>query len=229
MKEYEIFLFDADGTLFDFDLAEESAIQSMCATSGLPYSPALLIKYREISAQLCDDFEKGVLTQTELQTLRFSRLFDEIGFVYDASHFNGRYLVELGKGSFLLDGAVEICKELVESGRVIYIVTNGFLAPQTARIENSPIIDYVSGYFVSEAVGFQKPHPSYFDYVFSHIPPVKKEKVLIVGDSLSADIAGGNNAGIDSCWLNGNGKHNETNIMPTYEIRELNELRGLVF
>lgn len=81
---------------------------------------------------------------------------------------------------------------------------------------------------MSEHIGFQKPHISYFEYVFSHIPSTPKEKILVIGDSLSSDIAGGNNAGIDSCWLNMSGMKNDTNTIPTYEISGLRELYGLV-
>ncbi|MCL1787791.1 MAG: HAD hydrolase-like protein, partial [Defluviitaleaceae bacterium] len=68
----------------------------------------------------------------------------------------------------------------------------------------------------------------YFDHVLARIPPVKKDKILMVGDSLTADVAGGNGAGIDSCWFNLRSIKNQTNIAPTYEIRKLRELERFV-
>jgi 2-haloacid dehalogenase len=141
---------------------------------------------------------------------------------------NERYLHELGKGSFLIDGAVEICRAITSCKNKIYIVTNGIFATQKTRIEHSAIKEYVSDFFVSEFVGYQKPHALYFDYVFSHIPKIDKNKTLLIGDSLSADIAGGNNSGIDSCWFNKSGDINDTDIMPTYEIRRLSELKKFI-
>jgi HAD superfamily hydrolase (TIGR01549 family) len=161
--------------------------------------------------------------------IRFERLFSEIGVQCDdASDFNTKYLAELGKGTFLIDGAVEICKEIVSLNKPIYVVTNGLLATQEARIKHSLIKDYITDTFVSSFVGFQKPDKEYFDYVFSHIPQISKDEILIIGDSLTADIAGGNNAGIDTCWYNEHGIENSTDIEPTYEVKHLSEILRFV-
>ncbi|MDR0503693.1 MAG: YjjG family noncanonical pyrimidine nucleotidase [Treponema sp.] len=225
MKNYNVFLFDADGTLFDFDRAEENALETVFKTCGLNYSRTVLERYREINKGVWKSYETGEISKEELQPLRFNRLFSETGVEYNACDFNAKYLYELGKGSFLIDGALEICREICSLNKQIYIVTNGILAVQKARIEYSAISGYIAGYFVSEFVGFQKPQKEYFDYVFSGIQTAGKEKILIIGDSLSADIAGGNNAGIDSCWLNLSGAVNDTGIAPVYEISSLHELR----
>jgi 2-haloacid dehalogenase len=232
-KRYDIFLFDADGTLFDYDMAEANALKIMFDYCGLDYSEAVRSKYREINSRVWKSYEKGEITKTELQTLRFTRLFNEIGVSYDVNHFNEMYINELGKGSFLIDGALEICGEITSrnqpgADKKIYIVTNGILATQKARIERSAIKEYISGFFVSEFIGYQKPHSLYFEYVFSHIPQTSKSNILIIGDSISADIAGGNNAKIDSCWFNRFGDINDTDIIPTYEINSLSELKKYI-
>ena len=228
MKKYDVFLFDADGTLFDYDVAEDYALKKIFASFLFEYSENIHMKYREINSQLWELYEKNEVTQAELQTLRFKRLFDYAGIVSDEKLFNEQYLYELGKGTFLIPGAAEICKAVVLKGKRIYIVTNGILATQQTRIEQSSINGYISGFFVSEPIGFQKPHLSYFEYVFANIPAIDKEKTLIIGDSLSADIAGGNNASIDSCWLNIAHKKNDTDIKPTYEIFGLSELYNFI-
>jgi 2-haloacid dehalogenase len=228
MNKYDVFLFDADGTLFDYDKAEENALKIMFGYCKFDYSENIRLKYRKINSQVWESYEKGEISKTELQTLRFLRLFNDLGIDYDAKTFNEKYLNELGKGSFLIDGALEICKKITSYDKNIYIVTNGMLTTQKARIEHSQIKEYISDFFVSEFIGFQKPQTQYFDYIFSHIPQIEKDRFLIIGDSLSADIAGGNNAGIDSCWFNKSGNKNSTNIMPTYEIRKLNELEKYI-
>ena len=228
MKTYDVFLFDADGTLFDYDKAEENALKVMFGYCGFDYTESVRLQYREINVQVWESYEKGEITKAKLQRLRFSRLFEDIGVFYDAEVFNERYLKELGKGAYLVDGAFELCRDIVSRNKRIYIVTNGILATQQARIQHSQIKEYISDFFVSEFVGFQKPHIAYFEYVFSHIPRTEKSKALMVGDSLSADIAGGNNAGIDTCWFNELGKANGTEIIPTFEIRRLNELHQFI-
>lgn len=228
MKKYDLFLFDADGTLFDYDMAEANALKITFDYCGFDYSENIRLKYREINSQVWKNYEKGEITQSELQTLRFKYLFNDIGIYYDVKNFNEMYLNELGKGSFLIEGALEICKEIVSCSKKIYIVTNGILKTQKTRIEYSLIKNYISDFFVSEYIGFQKPHISYFKYVFKHISQIEKNKILIVGDSISADIAGGNNVGIDSCWFNKSGDINNTEIIPTYEIRKLKELHKYI-
>jgi YjjG family noncanonical pyrimidine nucleotidase len=228
VRKYEIFLFDADGTLYDYDKAEKHALQTMFNYCGFNYAENTRTRYREINTQVWESYEKGEISKDDLQTIRFSRLFDEIGVKYDTSDFNTKYLAELGKGTFLIDGAIEICREIVSQNKQIFIVTNGILATQEARIKHSLIKDYVSDFFVSEFIGYQKPDPEYFEYVFSYIPKIEKNKILIIGDSLTADITGGNNAGIDTCWFNESRSINSTKITPTYEVRKLNELKKFV-
>ena len=228
MKKYDIFLFDADGTLFDFDKAEENAFKLTFKVFGFVYSDALLSRYREISDDLWKQHEKGKLAKNELQTMRFQRLFECFDFSCDGSDFNVKYLNALGQGTYLNEGALKICEEINSYGKKIFIVTNGILVTQVARIGNSLIKGLISDYFVSEHVGYQKPDIRYFDYVLTHIPATDKSKILIIGDSLTADIVGGNNAEIDSCWFNPNKKVNNTEAEPTYEINKLSEVSKFI-
>ena len=228
MKKYDIFLFDADNTLYDFDKAEAHAFEISFRNYGFHYTDAIREKYREINRQEWDKLEKGEISKDDLQTSRFVRLFDYVSVECDAKQFNDKYLYELGKGAFLIDGAREICEHIVSRGKKIYIVTNGILATQTSRIQHSSIKDHISDFFVSEFVGHQKPHPAYFEYVLSRIGQIAKCKILIVGDSLASDIQGGINIGIDTCWFNAKNADNHTGIAPTYEIRSLNEVSQFV-
>ena len=225
---YEIFLFDADGTLYDYNKAESNALKITFDDHGFSYTDDVLLKYREINSRVWKDFENGKISRSELQESRFNQLFNRFDITCDANEFNSKYLYQLGKGSFLIEGALELCKSICKQGKKIYIVTNGILATQTSRIKYSAITEYISDSFVSEQIGYNKPHQAYFDYVFSHIPPVDKSKILIIGDSLEIDIAGGNNAGIDTCWLNLSTNDNDSNVIPTYEINSLSELHWFI-
>ena len=84
----------------------------------------------------------------------------------------------------------------------LYIVTNAVASVQRSRLEGSAIASYISGAFISEEAGASKPSAAYFDYVFSHIDGITRDNCLLVGDSLSSDIRGANNAGIPCCWYN---------------------------
>jgi len=228
MKSYDVFLFDADGTLFNFNMAEACAFKTVYEECGFAYSDDILKRYSEINEQLWKSFEKAEVTIDEIKTLRFIRLFNEMGVHYDEYDFNDRYVVELGKGAFLIDGAKEICEEITRQGKKIYIITNGITKVQIARLGYSTIKEFVSDIFISELIGFQKPDVRYFEHVFSNMPQVDKERILVVGDSLTADIKGGVNAGLDTCWFNEKTAENSTDITPTYTIYNLSELTQFI-
>ena len=126
-----------------------------------------------------------------------------------------------------MPGALETCKMLSEYCS-LYIVTNGVSKTQHSRIRLSAIKDYFKDIFVSEDVGYQKPLKEFFDYVFEKINLIDKSRVLIVGDSLTSDIQGGNNAGIDTCWYNPKGIENTKKVNCTYEINNLQDLLSII-
>jgi len=228
MTNYKTYLFDADNTLYDFDKASAHAIKLLFNEYSFNYTDNIPARFIDIGMQLWERYEKGELSDAELQKLRFAELLTQLNITHDPVELNARYMYELGKCSFLLPGALEVCRQIAATGGHIYIITNGFWPTHEARIQHSPIEKYMSGFFVSELIGHKKPSAKFFDHVISHISPVDNGKILVVGDSLSADIAGGNNAGLDTCWFNPHGVENRTGVAPTYEISELREiLEGL--
>jgi 2-haloacid dehalogenase len=225
---YETILFDIDDTLFDFGKSEENAFRKAFLEFGLPaaledYRP----RYKEISKVLWGELEQGLITLSQLGKERFNRLFLEYDLKMDGEEFNTIYLDYLGMEGHLVAGAVEVCTTLAEDCRLA-VITNGFGEVQKSRIARSPLCSVFDQIIVSEEAGFQKPHKGIFDYAFSKLNIAEKEKVLIVGDSLTSDIQGGINYGIDTCWFNPRHKENTLGIMPTYEIRELWDLLKIV-
>lgn len=73
-------------------------------------------------------------------------------------------------------------------------------------------------------MGISKPDKKFFNIVFKSAAITDRRSVLIVGDSLTSDIAGGNNAQFDACWYNPDKKPNTTDSVCTFEIAHLNEL-----
>lgn len=221
--KYEVILFDVDDTLFDFGMTEKEALQKTFQAYGISTPLAdYLPTYKEISSVLWRELEQGITTLPELGEQRFKRLFQALGLTIDGAAFNRDYLVNLGKEVHLTKGAVELCSHL--SDYRLVIITNGFDAVQKSRIGGSPLCNSFECLVTSEEAGFQKPDKGIFDYVFSQLGMTDKSKVLIVGDSLTSDIQGGINYGIDTCWFNPHRKQNRLGIKPTYEIHDLMEL-----
>jgi YjjG family noncanonical pyrimidine nucleotidase len=224
LDKYKKILFDADGTLFDYDKAEETALKNVCLQYGIDYSTDRRNIYRGINSKKWVEFDKGIITKQHLQSSRFENYFSEIGVVnINAEEFNVCYLDYLADGSQLIDGAETVCRELSKH-KTLSIITNGIERTQLRRINKSAIKPYISDIFVSEKIGFAKPACEYFDCVFERLKLKDKSSVLIVGDSLLSDIKGGLNYGVDTCWYNPNGYTNTTEIIPTFEIKSLLEL-----
>ena len=103
------------------------------------------------------------------------------------------------------------------------ILTNGFKDVQLARIGGSVLKNSFEAIITSEEAGYQKPQAEIFEYTFNKLQIADKSRVLMIGDSLSSDIQGGNNFGIDTCWFNPQHKINSTTAQPTYEIQNWHE------
>ncbi|WP_040225227.1 YjjG family noncanonical pyrimidine nucleotidase [Bhargavaea cecembensis] len=225
--KYEMILFDVDDTLFDFGKSEKSALQLAFDEFGLPTGAAdYADQYKEISKELWRDLEQGLTSLPELGAERFRRLFLAQQLEIEADLFNARYLGYLGKEISLVDGAVEICEHL--AGCRMAVITNGFNDVQKSRIGGSPLCNTFEQIITSEEAGCQKPERGIFDYAFSKLQITDKTKVLMVGDSLTSDIQGGINYGIDTCWFNPDAKENHSGVQPTYEIRRLTDLISLL-
>ena len=97
-------------------------------------------------------------------------------------------------------------------------------AIQEGRLAHSTIAPYFKEVFISEQLHTQKPEPAFFDKVGQLIAGFSKEETLMIGDSLTADIAGGNAAGIDTVWYNPDHKENTSQVVPTYEVSTYQEI-----
>lgn len=225
--KYDLFLFDLDDTLMDFGETEKNAFTNVFTTHGFPNGLTdYRDSYRAISTVLWEDLEQGRTTLADLKTERFRRLFLERGLEIDAVQFGQMYLDLLGKEVHLIDGVASMLHSL--EGARIAVLTNGFKDVQLARIAASGLADTFEGIFTSEEIGFQKPQPEIFEHVFEQLQIEDKSRVLMVGDSLSSDIRGGNNFGIDTCWFNPKRKENNGLARPTYEIHDWKEFLTVI-
>ncbi|CAH0196639.1 Pyrimidine 5'-nucleotidase YjjG [Peribacillus sp. Bi96] len=225
--KYEIIFFDVDDTLLDFGISEKRALHNTFLEFGLPTGVEEYEgSYQEISRVLWRDLEQGIIHLTDLGVERFKRLFLKHELKIHADAFSQAYLRYLSKEIHLVPGAAEVCRNL--EGCRLAIITNGFTTVQTARIGGSPLCQTFEHLIVSQEAGFQKPERGIFDYAFSKLMITEKSKALIVGDSLTSDIQGGLNYGMDTCWYNPHQKDNNSGIKPTYEISKLTDLLEVV-
>ncbi len=227
MKKYKTLLFDADGTLFDFERAEYEAVRKLSEKLNIRFTNEVHSVYSRINDALWKQFEKKEITREFLQTARFERFLSKMNIEADAVKVNSMYLDFLSEGSYLLPGVYELCRNLSDEYSMA-IITNGITKSQTRRFNNSRLAEFFKYLFISETMGIQKPDKRYFDYVFKSMGIYDLSEVLVIGDSLSSDILGANNAGVDSCWFNPNNKPISLNANPTYTVSSLCQISDIL-
>lgn len=199
--KYHTFLVDADDTIFDFQKAFGLALKQSFEECGIAYKEEYRSVYKRINDSLWKQLERKEISREQLIALRFSRILEELQIDFDDRTLNDTYMKNLSQCSVFIEGADLFLEELQKMGDT-YIITNGFTATQTGRMNKFHMERYVKGWFISEQVGYDKPDIRYMEHVFAHIPDFDKDKTIIIGDGLSSDIAAANASGLKSIWFN---------------------------
>ncbi len=198
---YSWLLFDADGTLFDFDLAEKLALAALLQDLGQPFSDEAHQGYQRINKELWLAFELGKVTQAEIKTRRFETWLESLNVTADIENVSRDYLRYLSQQGPLLDYALETIQALSKKYQML-LLTNGLKEVQRPRFNASVLKPYITDIVVSGEIGFAKPDPRIFEAAFKIMGHPNKRNVLMIGDSLSADIGGGIAYDLDTCWYN---------------------------
>ena len=222
-------LWDMDETLLNFAAAERAALNALFQEFGFgECSDAMLERYSKINRSYWERLERKELTKPEILVGRFRDFFEAEGLDGTvAVEFNEKYQLSLGDTIVFRDDSYNIVKSL--RGKVKqYVVSNGTIAAQTKKLRLSGFGELMDGVFLSEDLGVEKPDILFFKKVFEEIHPEDKSQVMIVGDSLTSDIQGGNNAGIITCWYNPEQKPYQGDLRIDHEIRDLHEVYDLI-
>lgn len=217
---YEWILFDADETLFHFDAY--AGLQRMFANYNVDFSPADFAQYQQVNKPLWVAYQDGKISARELQETRFTGWAKTLAVT--PQQLNDAFLQAMAEICRLLPGAQALLDALL--GKVkLGIITNGFTALQTIRLERTGLIDHFDLLVISEEVGVAKPDVAIFEHAFERMQRPDKHKIMMVGDNPHSDILGGINAGIHTCWYNPEGAEKPADITPHIEVRSLQELQ----
>lgn len=222
MSKIKVVLWDIDGTLLNFEEAEKNAIRACFAQFELGWcSDEMLADYSAINKIYWQRLERGELTKPEVLVGRFQEFFTKYGLnTACVPEFNAQYQLSLGDTICFYDQALETVLQL--RGKVKqYAVTNGTAVAQKKKLARSRLEELLDGTFISDKIGFEKPRVEFFDHVWENIGHYEKDEVLIVGDSMTSDMQGGNNAGILCCWFNPRGEQPKPGIRIDYEISRI--------
>lgn len=216
-------LWDVDGTLLDFLAAEQYGMRKCLAEIGVELTDEMLSCYSAINRSWWEKLERSEATRRDVFVERLREFFAVYGIAYDDyDRFNTRYQEALGEAAFPMDDCLTLLAKLKPLYK-LYLVTNGSKRAQELKLAKSGLDKLADGIFISEEVGVQKPLKAFFDVVKEKTGYVDEE-TLIIGDSLSSDMLGGNNAGVRCCWYNPKGAQPKDGVKVDYEIRNLWEL-----
>lgn len=225
----KVILWDIDGTLLNFEKSENYAMKKCFSLLELgECTDEMISRYAKINRKYWEALERGELTKPEVLIGRFQEFFATEGLdTNKAEAFNAEYQLCLGDKAFFYDDGYKLVKEL--QGKVKqYVVTNGTQVAQKRKLERSGLGPLMDGVFISDEIGFEKPNIHFFNHVFEKIGAYEKDEIMIVGDSLTSDITGGNNAGILCCWYNPKKQENTTSLHIDYEIQNLWQIENIL-
>ena len=235
MVQYKYVIFDVDDTLLDFGKAFYGAQTAMASLLGMEYSPeyvktAETCGYRawnECGMQNTSspDVQRNYHTYYQEYIRRQCRyLCQTFGSDVSDEVLAGRYLESIrGSRELMEPDTLDVFCSLSEKYRMV-LATNGMTDMQTARTVD--FMPYTHSLFISQSVGAIKPAAEFFDHMLA-ILQCRPCECLMIGDSLSSDIAGAKNAGMDACWYNPKGK-SYGEIAPDYIIAKISELKSLL-
>lgn len=223
--KYRTILWDIDGTLLNFEKSEEVALNKCLEKYGVSITEEEYRAYKDINTLCWKNIEKDHTRRNELMAKRFDDFFDLIHCDIDGVVFNKEYQEALGTYYYLNEGALEVIKTLKTTCKQ-YAASNGSLVAQIGKLKGTGLYDLFDDLFISENIGHEKPDQAFFNYIKEkiHYDP---ESTLIIGDSLTSDIKGGINAGIDTCFFNPS-KQKNTSLKATYEIYDLHEVLNII-
>lgn len=236
MGEYKYLIFDVDDTLLDFGKAYYGAQRNLAALLGKEYSEEYIKAAEACGYRAWNECGMGDVSLPEVQR-DYHALYNEYlrrqcrylcqTFDSDASE---SALIECYLGSVLASrvlmekDTLEVYRSLSEKYRMV-LATNGMTDIQTART-----IDFMPcthSLFISQSVGAIKPTGEFFGHVLEQLG-CEAAECLMVGDSLSGDIAGAKATGMDACWYNPKGKPLTGDTEPDHIIKRISELENML-
>lgn len=217
-------LWDVDNTLLDFNYSMRSSLKQCFQSVGKSITEEMIDRYDSINDNYWKRLERGEVTKEQLLTGRFVDFFAAYGLDdIDVEKFRMEYQRNLGNIYAFKDDSLTVCKSL-QTKLKQYVVTNGVSGTQRSKLSLSGLAEVMDGMFISEEVGYPKPEKGFFEYCLAHVEEQDRSKILIVGDSLTSDIKGGNTIGIKTCWYNPQELPRKDGFVIDYEISDIHQI-----
>ncbi len=223
----KIVLLDLDNTIIDFNECARRSIMGIFEDLSFPYNDNVFKTFLTENVKIWKRLESGEIDKVYLRANRWNIILDKLGIDYDGKIIEERFENGVALGAYPVEGAYQLLDYLYDKYD-LYVVSNGLKFVQESRVKIGKYDKYFKALFLSEDIGIQKPDTRFFDYCYEKLCQPKKDELILIGDSLSADIKGGNSFGIETIWFNKNGEDNITDIKPTYTVNKLKEIESIL-
>lgn len=223
----KIVLLDLDNTIIDFNECARRSIMGIFEDLGFTYNDNVFDTFLTENVKIWKRLELGEIDKAYLRANRWNIILRKLGLDYDGTVIEERFENGVAMGAYPVEGAYDLL-DYLDQKYDLYIVSNGLKFVQESRVKIGKYDKYFKSLFLSEDIGIQKPDVRFFDYCYEKLGRPDKDELILIGDSLSADIKGGNNFGIDTIWFNKNGEENLTDIKPTYTVNTLKEIESIL-
>lgn len=195
-------IFDLDDTLCDYKAAAAKAkksVDKLLVEAGISETDLFWTKFTEIEPLLFRSFTSKEITKQQYRINRFSTVINL--WIADADELacraNARYMQSANRDILLFADAAPTLLWLEANEICPVILTNGPSDGQREKVASLDLGRYVREIFISEEIGFSKPHRECFEYVLKRLG-LRPDEAVMVGDSLEYDIRGATSLSIPS-------------------------------
>lgn len=217
---------DVDNTLLDFNECAKWSMEKALADHGIFY-PDIFGVFKKINDLLWLEIEKGGLTREGLYKKRWNMVFESAGIKLNGVEFEREFLHYLEESAKPVQGAYEALEYL--SGKyTVCVASNAPQSQQEKRLKKAGMLKFLHKVFTSEQIGYPKPSKAFFDGCFEKLGGIEKDEVILIGDSLTADVVGGAEYGLKTCWFNYAGEALPETVSPDFVVNTLWDIKKIL-
>ena len=200
----KIILLDVDNTLLDFHRCAAASMTEACARFDVACTADMVAAFMSINAGLWARHERGEISREQILVHRWRQVFATLGLNLDAAAFERLFLKNLATAAIPMDGAAAMLRAL-HPAYTLCAASNAPQQQQEQRLTKAGFRPLLAAVFTSETIGAAKPATAFFDGCLAQLGNPDRRQVLMIGDSLSADMRGALDSGIATCWFNPHG------------------------
>ena len=220
-------LIDIDNTILDFDKCSDESIKQCAEHFGITLPENYFEVFSECNDKLWSLLEQGSISKQDIYDRRWVEIFKRLGVQADGIAFEEMFRKKIRSITIPVDGAEELLQYLSEKYPV-YCASNASREQQEIRLRSKNFHQYISGFFMSEDIGFQKPAKEFFFACTNALYPIKPSEIVMIGDSVNADIIGAKNFGLKTIWFNFRNEAYSDYNFTDYTVNNLSEIKNIL-